>query len=197
MPVIYLIRHANTIANQSRRFSGHLDSELSELGLEQVRKLAEFMKDLPVEKVYASPMKRTITTAEAISDNIQLIESLKEMNFGRLEGLTLEEIKTQYRKEHDRLFSMGSEYLFPKGESIISFHERVKTGLYNILNESNENVFAIVAHSGTIRCILSELIGQTYEYHWNFQIDNCSITKVTYDNSFAVINYLNSLQHLR
>lgn len=197
MPVIYLIRHANTVANQCMRFSGHLDSDISELGLEQIRKLGIFMKDYPVEKVYASPMKRTIATAQAISDNIQLEESLKEMNFGKLEGLTLEEIKSQYKKEHDRLFSMGSEYLFPRGESIISFHERVKTGLYNILTKSDEKVFAIVAHSGTIRCILSELIGQTYEYHWNFQIDNCSISKITYDNSFAVINYLNSLQHLR
>lgn len=196
MPVIYLIRHANTVANQNMRFLGHMDSELSELGVEQVKKLAEFMKDHPVEKVYASPKKRAITTAGALSDNIKLEDSLTEMNFGLLEGHTLEEIKVQYKKEYDRLFSMGSEYLFPKGESIISFHERVKNGLYNILNSSDEKVFAIVAHSGTIRCILSELLGQTYEYHWNFQIDNCSITKITYDNSFMVINYLNSLQHL-
>ena len=39
--------------------------------------------------------------------------------------------------------------------------------------------------------IISYLLSGDYKYHWNFKIDNGSITEIETNNNFAVINKLN------
>lgn len=197
MAVIYLIRHAQTVDNLSKKFSGYTNCDLSDYGYSQVEKLSDITKTLSIDKLYSSPLDRAIITANSFEKDIIKCDNLKEMNFGEFEKLTLEEIEILKPSEINKLFSEGFEYCFPNGESLISFHERVKNCFYNIINENKDQKIAIVAHSGTIRCILSELIGKSYKYHWNFLIDNCSLTKVTYMDDFGVINYLNDTNHLR
>ena len=51
--------------------------------------------------------------------------------------------------------------------------------------------------AGTIRNILTYLISNSFEYHWNFKIDNASISIVEIDNGFAVINKLNETSFLK
>ena len=197
MAVIYLIRHAQTVDNLSKKFSGYTDCKLSRLGYSQIEKLSIAIKNINVDKIYTSPLERARLTSKAFDKEALDCSGLREMNFGDFEEMTFQEIQYLNPIETSKLFSEGYEYKFPRGESLVAFHERVKCCFYNIINESVDNEIAIVAHSGTIRCILSELIGKSYEYHWNFQVDNCSITKVTYTEGFGVINYLNDTSHLR
>ncbi|MFV2000018.1 MAG: histidine phosphatase family protein, partial [Acidimicrobiia bacterium] len=66
---ITLIRHAETNANNERRWQGSLDSGLSERGLDQVARLGvRFRSDRP-SRVVASDLNRTMETAAAIADD--------------------------------------------------------------------------------------------------------------------------------
>lgn len=197
MAVVYLIRHAQTVDNLSKRFSGYTDCKLSDMGYLQIRKLSLITRNINVNKIYTSPLERAILTSKAFDKEATNCNGLKEMNFGEFEEMKLEDIQDLNPIETSKLFSEGFEYKFPNGESLITFHKRVKNAFYKIVNESIDEDIAIVAHSGTIRCILSELVGKSHEYHWNFQVDNCSITKITYTDGFGVINYLNDTSHLR
>ena len=61
----------------------------------------------------------------------------------------------------------------------------------NIINNNENSTILICSHGGTIRNIISYLLSGDYKYHWNFKIDNGSITEIEINNNFAVINKLN------
>ncbi|KAI0533017.1 phosphoglycerate mutase-like protein [Xylaria digitata] len=83
MPVtIYLVRHAQSIVNVSRD-GYHRDPELTELGHQQSAELGAIFSELGrVDKVFASPMQRTIQTAlgafPEYKDKIILLPQLQE-----------------------------------------------------------------------------------------------------------------------
>ena len=66
MTTVYLIRHAEAEGNYYRRIQGHWDGQITALGMRQIDALAERMRDVPINAVYASDLSRTQTTAQAI-----------------------------------------------------------------------------------------------------------------------------------
>ncbi|MBP2026990.1 alpha-ribazole phosphatase [Acetoanaerobium pronyense] len=196
--VIYLIRHGETVDNSEKKFCGHTDSALSDIGKSQIKKLSDRLKDYRFDKVYSSPLQRALITAKEITGNVIIDEGFKEINFGDFEGKTLNEIKTSSVLEYEKFICQDSNYRFPNGESTFGFSARIQKTLEDIISSSSEDDnIALVSHSGVIREIISYLISKDDSLKWSFQIDNCSITKITYKENFATINYLNLTEHLR
>ena len=83
------------------------------------------------------------------------------------------------------------KYKYPNGESLEDTFVRVKKEIDNIINNNENSTILICSHGGTIRNIISYLLSGDYKYHWNFKIDNGSITEIEINNNFAVINKLN------
>lgn len=195
MTRITLIRHGETIDNQKGRFSGFTDSILSERGISEATELKEILKEESFDIIYSSPLSRAKTTAmislEVEESKIVMLEGLKEMNFGKFEGWKFAEIKEKEKDEYDKIMLGDYSYTFPAGESLISFHDRIKEVIYSILNENPNSNIAIFAHSGVIRAVVSEMVSKTYKSHWNFQIDNCSLTTFRYQDEFAVFEKIN------
>ena len=114
------------------------------------------------------------------------------------EGKDFKEIQKDYPDEFNKMIEEGYEYTYPNGESLVDCFERVSKETQFILDESDEDeTILICAHAGTIRNILTYLISNSFEYHWNFKIDNASISIVEIDNGFAVINKLNETSFLK
>ena len=92
----------------------------------------------------------------------------------------------------------GYEYRYPNGESLIDCYERVSKEIQLILdNAENNDTILICSHAGTIRNILTYLISHSHKYHWNFKIDNASVSVVEVDDGFAVIDRLNDTSFLK
>ena len=93
---LYLVRHGQTDLNRVRRYQGRIDVPLNETGIGQARQLAVRLSSEPFDAIYASPLARAHETARLIHDgrSIAIITSpeLVEMDFGRLEGKTYQEI---------------------------------------------------------------------------------------------------------
>ena len=66
MAKLYLVRHGETDYNNSLRFQGQIDIPLNQKGIEQAEKVAGFLKDIPLQAIYSSSLKRARTTAEII-----------------------------------------------------------------------------------------------------------------------------------
>ena len=49
----------------------------------------------------------------------------------------------------------------------------------------------ILVRHGKTTCNEKGVLSGDYKYHWNFKIDNGSITEIEINNNFAVINKLN------
>ncbi|MPM71677.1 hypothetical protein SDC9_118647 [bioreactor metagenome] len=90
----------------------------------------------------------------------------------------------------------GFEYKYPNGESLKDTFIRAKNEMSKIINNNDNSTVLICSHGGTIRNIISYLICDDYKYHWNFKIDNGSITEIEVDNNFAVINKLNDTSYM-
>lgn len=196
MTKLILVRHALTIDNQHGRLSGHIDSCLSEEGIEQAKKLTNYLEKFHVDKIYTTTSNRTKDTIKDLAKikNLEIIENenLKEISFGNFEGITFEHIKSNYKEEFQKMIDQGYDYRYPKGESLIDSYNRVSKEVDKILETNNNKTVLICTHGGTVRNIISYLISNSHEYHWNFRIDNASITEIEVDNKFAVINMMNN-----
>ncbi|MGL4910861.1 MAG: histidine phosphatase family protein [Romboutsia sp.] len=193
---LILVRHAVTNDNEESRLSGHIDSTLSEEGIKQVKKLTKYLEQYKIDKIFTTTSKRTKDTVEPLANikNIDIIEkdTLKEISFGDFEGITFDEIQSNHSDEFDKMISQGYEYIYPNGESLIESYYRVSKEIENIISENDNKSILICSHGGTIRNIISYLISNSYEYHWNFRIDNASVTIIEVENRFAVINTMNN-----
>lgn len=196
MVKLILVRHALTVDNQKSRLSGHIDSSISEEGKEQIDKITNYLKDFDIDKIYTTTSSRTKDTVKKLSElkSIEIIEkeSLKEMSFGDFEGLTFDEIKDKYPKEFQDMIEKGYEYKYPNGESLIDSYNRVCIELDNIISNNDNRTILICSHGGTIRNIITYLISNSYKYHWNFKIDNGSVTILEVQDGFTVITAMNN-----
>ena len=196
MVKLILVRHALTVDNQKSRLSGHIDSSISEEGKEQIDKITNYLKDVDIDKIYTTTSSRTKDTVKKLSKlkSIEIIEkeSLKEISFGDFERLTFDEIKDKYPKEFQDMIEKGYEYKYPNGESLIDSYNRVCIELDNIISNNDNRTILICSHGGTIRNIITYLISNSYKYHWNFKIDNGSVTILEIQDGFTVITAMNN-----
>ena len=192
MVKLILVRHALTVDNQKSRLSGHIDSSISEEGKEQIDKITNYLKDFDIDKIYTTTSSRTKDTVKKLSElkSIEIIE--KEISFGDFEGLTFDEIKDKYPKEFQDMIEKGYEYKYPNGESLIDSYNRVCIELDNIISNNDDRTILICSHGGTIRNIITYLISNSYKYHWNFKIDNGSVTILEVQDGFTVITAMNN-----
>jgi 2,3-bisphosphoglycerate-dependent phosphoglycerate mutase len=181
LPLAILMRHGEAENNVNRILVGrHLESHLTSYGRQQVSEAARLIQDIPIKKIYASPVIRTIETAEIVSKilgiSYDIDERLYEIDLGNLAGMNFEEII----RKHGNLFlkfyaEEGPTTLADYGvESFSSVKERMTSLLEEIReNYANENIL-MVTHLDPIKAAISALFHLDPEalYH----IRNASLT---------------------
>jgi hypothetical protein len=89
--ILYLIRHGETDWNTVKRLQGATDIPLNENGEALARATCEGMKDIHLDLIFTSPLKRAYRTAELVRGerDIPIIkeERIREICFGDYEGL--------------------------------------------------------------------------------------------------------------
>ena len=200
---LILIRHAETVANVERRWIGWGDTGLTERGRAQVeataRRLAQEVRDGVA--IYTSPLPRARETAEGIGRALGLrpipMENLREVNFGDLDGVTLEEMRTRYPDLYARWRDKtDSEYTWPGGEKRADFFRRVAEACQEILSRHDRGTVIVVAHGGTVRACLAHLMPEKLGEWWGYSLDNCGITRLQIEDGAVRLLTLNDTSHL-
>lgn len=90
---IILARHGETEWNVSEIFRGRRDVGLNEMGNRQAELLGNYLKDLKIEVIYSSPLKRALDTAQSIAKHhrldVNVAPGLTDFNYGVWEGLSI------------------------------------------------------------------------------------------------------------
>jgi broad specificity phosphatase PhoE len=166
-PTIYYIRHGETTWNAQGRFQGSQDIPLNALGRTQAVASGEILKRLlaregrdPASLPYvASPLGRARLTMELARTALALPpadysidDRLREIGYGRWEGLTLPEMQlndaaTFALRQHDK-WSVAA----PSGESYASVTSRVRDWFESVAVDT-----VAVAHGGTMRALVVAL----------------------------------------
>jgi|ERR1051325_5766740 probable phosphoglycerate mutase len=160
---VYLVRHGATELSTEDRFAGAIDVLLSAAGCEQARLLGQRLVEEKLCSVYASPMKRTIATAELIAAPQQLavetVAELREIAHGRWEGKTRKEVEAEFPEEYARYETDPYSFAPLGGESGLQVTARALPALLQLVDRNAGKRFLIVSHKATIRLLLSSLLG--------------------------------------
>jgi len=161
---IFLVRHGATELTAEDRFAGATDVLLSEAGREQARLLGVRLAGESLAAVYASPMKRTIATAEIASEShglpINTVNGLREINHGRWEEKTRAEVEKEFPEEYARYEHDPYSFAPVGGESGLAVTARALPALLDIVQRHGDNsTVLVVSHKATIRLLLSSLLG--------------------------------------
>lgn len=126
---LYLVRHGESEANQLGIYSGFLDTKLTEKGETQAKACQKLLKHIKFDKVICSDLQRAHKTACIVSglneEELIVKEGLREMNFGRWEGLSHKDILKNDKEYYEKWMEDYYKLTTPEGESLNSFYERV------------------------------------------------------------------------
>ncbi len=160
---IFLIRHGATTLTAEDRFAGATDVQLSEEGREQVRRLASRLSNDGITAVYASPLGRTVETAQILAEphrlEVQTKDGLREISHGRWEQLTRREVEEQFPEEAAAWDQDPYTFAPVGGESGLGVTARALPVLMDIVRENQGGNVLVVSHKATIRLLLSSLLG--------------------------------------
>jgi broad specificity phosphatase PhoE len=174
MRTLVLVRHGETVGKSSVRYYGRTDVELSELGRAQMRSAGRWLErrfgSAGFAPVISSPLRRATEGASivaGIENSIVKIKEFVEVDFGRFEGLTAEEIHARYPEDFERWNShpLDPGFTYPGGESRAEFADRVGRGINQLLEVVGSvppvagGAALVVAHRGVLRIIANRLTG--------------------------------------
>lgn len=167
---IYLFRHGKTKGNLKKRYIGITDEPLCEKGIKELKG-----KCVPkVHRIYTSPMKRCIETADLFYPSMeqQSVKDLRECDFGEFENKNYQELSAN--PHYQAWIDSNGTMDFPGGESNRGFKERCIKAFEGIVEQCcQEHIerIGIVTHGGVIMSIM-EKYGRPESSFYDWQIEN-------------------------
>jgi 2,3-bisphosphoglycerate-dependent phosphoglycerate mutase len=192
------MRHGQAESNVNRVLAGrHLESHLTEIGRQQVvDSTRQLMKNIAIEKVYASPVTRTMETAQIVCKilgiNYVVDERLHETEMGRLVGMNYEEVTTKYGDVLTRFYSEYDPVLESFGvESFASIKHRIVSLLDDVLQKHEANNVLMVTHLDPIKAALATLLNLSSDSLHRWNIRNASLTILKHESKVYSISGVN------
>jgi alpha-ribazole phosphatase len=198
---IYLIRHGETEWNASLRYQGQTDVPLSEEGKQQAELLGRRLSALKFDGFYASDLTRAYETARIISlhhkQQVKKIPELREMNFGRWEGLNYKEIMGIYPEEIKQWWEKPLQTRIPGGETLDMMIKRTISAVRTIVESHSEGSIVVVSHGGVIRSLVGTVLGMDMNKYWRLRLDNACLNIIDFPEwEKAILMLLNDRSHL-
>jgi len=188
---LYLLRHGATPLNGL--YVGSTDVSLAEEGREQALRICKTLVPMHIDQVFCSPMKRCRETMELLSLDtpVEIIDNLREIDFGRWEGHGFEEISTTDQELIENWRINGETFCFPDGECVKDFNKRVELFSRRVVASTEERIL-IIAHGGTIRHLLCTFLGLSPEKKMIFDIQPGCFSTVALYGDLGVLTGLNA-----
>lgn len=190
-----LVRHAEAAEDARGLCYGRLDVGLSQRGRVQCASLAEAFRHETIDAVVASPARRARETAAAIATphrlGVEVVEPLRELDFGALEGRSYDEIAESDPELYERWMTAPTTVRFPGGESYADLEARVAAGVAEIVEHARDRHVVAVTHGGVIRAALRAVLGFPAERIFRLSIDPASITMLEWVDGEPIVHGLN------
>ncbi|HHH36911.1 MAG TPA: histidine phosphatase family protein [Gammaproteobacteria bacterium] len=196
--IIY-VRHGQADFPHDRLYcDDREDPPLAPAGLRQAREAALLVQREEVDAVYASPMQRTLSTAEPIVEAtgapLHLHEGLKERPFGIWDGLYFDEIARDYPEGFLAWKRDPVNFVPEGGEPITAHAARIKETMAEIRDRHAGQLVVVVAHVGPIRMCVTDALEMPLSAYRRITVDYGSLTRIDYGRSQPNLVYLNRRQ---
>jgi probable phosphoglycerate mutase len=199
--VTHLLRHGQTEHTPERRYSGRNDLPLSRTGRAEAEAAAARAKELGIEVVVASPLRRTRETAEVVAGAlglpVEFDDDLVELDFGELEGLSADEA----RRRHPlavRRFAADVRVAAPGGESVADVAARVARARDRVLARHAGRTVLVVSHVTPIKLLLAAGLGAGPEVVHRVFLEAASLCTIAWSSDGRTsVRLVNDTGHLR
>jgi len=196
---LILARHGSIGPSYRGRYVGASDIGLHVDGRRQSEALGEALRSRRVGRALCSPQRRALETAQVIGEIAELkftVDSdLREVDFGRWEGKTFQEIRESDPEQVERWARLDRDFAFPEGERVRDFLDRVRRAVERIAQDPAERLLA-VTHGGVIRAAICHLLGLDPRAYLLFEISPASVSTIHLLDGKGVLAELNNCSHL-
>ena len=197
---LILVRHGVTLWNETHKFQGFSDIELSSKGRSQAQSLAKSLKREALAAIYTSPLIRARETAKQIACYhdcpVIVDEGLRELNQGQLEGLTIEDLRKGYPEFLKNWIQEPELTQLPQGESLGELQHRAWASIERIIGKYPEGTVVVVAHSFVNLTILCRILEIPLNHFRRFRQDATGRNIIEFSERGAVVCCLNDTCHL-
>ena len=206
---VIIVRHGQTTSNVGRIISGHHDNAiLTELGIEQAKKVGETLAGLKLDAVYASSLKRARQTCELIVEtmaqkggpgisklpDIHVSDQIKEIRLPLWESKSFAEAEAEYPEEYKAWRQLPAEFkmAIANAEGIATdfypvrdIWERASAFWETLLSQHDGQTVLLVAHSAINRALIGSAIGLGPESLNQMGQDNCAINVLNFTSGWT------------
>jgi len=180
MTTFLLIRHGAHLLGGDRIAGRTPGVYLSPLGREQAARTAERVVKLPVRAIYSSPIDRTLETARALADRldlpVQTLNTLAEIDYGDWTGRTLDELRTQPLWKQWNTHRSGTR--IPNGELLLETQTRIIAEMHRLHAKHADDCIALVSHGDVIKSALAYCLGVPLDLMLRIEISLASVSVV-------------------
>ncbi len=190
MTTFYVVRHAakerGDFFNQHLR---HQDEPIGAQGRADAQKLCAYFDGKVIAAIYISEYQRARQTVEPAARQLNLTpvidERLNEIDNGRLDGMTEEQIQQTYLDVWQAYLSRSADFRFPEGETGAEAQRRIVDFLEEKRQQHHSANVLLVCHDGLIRLLLCAILDLPVYKRWNFHCDFCGITEICYQSEYS------------
>lgn len=200
MTQILLIRHAVNDFVKTGKLAGwtpgvHLNDE----GKAQAEALGQRLADTPIQRLYASPLERTMETAEAVRQHhpgleIQQHPQIGEVRYGDWEGMEIS--KLTGRKMWHMVQHYPSRASFPNGEAMRDVQIRGVNAIEALVTAHPRETVAVVSHADLIKMILAHYLGMHLDEFQRIVIAPASISTLALGYGRPYVAAMNDTAHI-
>lgn len=185
---LIVIRHGHSEANRDSIFGGNIDVPLTETGLQQARRMADFvLSNYKIDAVYASTLQRAWKTAQMVAAPLGLPVNkdarLREIHGGKLEGMYFADIELQYPVFFHAWHNDLGRVQTPDGENMPQLQQRGCAAFQEIAERNPGKTVAIVSHRvllKTVQCAWERRpLTEINQCAW---LPNCSVSELLYED---------------
>ena len=179
MSKLVIFRHGQSVWNLENKFTGWVDVELTEKGVQEAKNAGEKLKGFTFDEAYTSNLKRaqeTLTLALNVckQNNIPVTknEALNERMYGDLQGLNKAETALKFGEEQVKIWRRSYDIAPPNGESLKDTAARVIPYFEKEIApklKAGENI-VIAAHGNSLRALIMHLEKMTPAQILEFEI---------------------------
>jgi len=193
---MYLVRHGETDWNRERRIQGgSSDTPLNASGIRQAKNLALFLAGEDIRAVYSSPLSRSMDTARAIAGahrlDVMAERDLREIEAGTLEGITLDELGTNFSEMLTKENAGGGLPTVPGGESLPDVQRRGWKIARRIAVDNYDGTVVMVSHYFVILAIVCAALDLPLTRLSRLSVRPGSISAISLDGENARLELLN------
>jgi broad specificity phosphatase PhoE len=182
--MIYFVRHGRKAkGNYYNETLGFTDEPLSDEGLRDAKRVAEYFSNIDISKIIVSEYQRTYQTALPTAQEkglpIAVDGRVNEMNIGKLAGMTEEQAEAAFPEFWKKLLEHKEDLQFPGGECGADVLARQDSFL-NEMKYEKENIM-VVSHDGFIRILLCNILGLLPYMRYKFKTSMAGLSIIDFD----------------